>query len=984
MKISTLSLGLLLLTSGVYAQKKNSVQITPTSAEMRWKGFEQRKKLSENSFFKNLEFRNIGPVSMSGRITDLDVNPENPNEFYAAYASGGLWYTNNSGTTFTPVFDREAVMTIGDIAVDWKKKTIWIGTGESNSSRSSYSGMGIYKSSDAGKTWQNVGLMDSHHIGKIIINPDNPDELWVAAVGHLYSSNNERGIFKTKDGGKTWKKTLFLNDVSGAIDVQINPKKPHELFAAIWHRERKASDFKESGKESGIYKSEDGGETWKLLTAQNSGFPFGETNGRIGLAIFPQNPEIMYAVLDNQAKRPRTEKEETVKKVLDKAKIKNISREEFIDLDEKDINAYLDEEGFPDKYTAKKLKQLLKDNKIKIQDIYNYTHNGNDDLFDIEIQGAEVYRSDNGGKSWKKTNEKNLDGLYYTYGYYFGNIYVSPSNPEKVIIGGVPLLMSENGGKNFKKIDKDNVHADHHAIWINPNDDKMMINGNDGGINMTYDNGKSWKKVNPIPVSQFYSIDYDMAIPYRVYGGMQDNGVWYGSSTNKFDYEEGQFYDGDGFKFLMGGDGMQARVDWRDNETVYTGFQFGNYFRINTKTGDRKYLEMPREIGEDALRFNWESPIQISRHSQDIIYFASQNVYRSMDKGENWTKISQDLTRNQPQGNVPFNTITNIEESPEKFGLLYAGTDDGLVWISKDGGNSWTKIMDKVGLWVSQLEPSTHSESRIYASLNGYREDHFEPYLFVSEDFGKTWTSISAQLPLEPINVIREDPKNENLLYVGTDNGLYISIDRGKSWMNANNSKLPNVAVHDLKIHHRDGDLIVGTHGRSIYIADIKLFQKLTSENASKNLIIKDLNEVRYNKNWGKSYSNYEDIRAQKYTVQFINKESGLAILKILNEKDEVLRILEQNISAGINSFVYDLSIDAAKAKSEQKKADDGKIYLLPSKYKAEICVNGTCEKRDFEVKETKPKTKREVPQGDTSPGEFKKWRREAGWKKTL
>ncbi len=983
MKIYKLLIPFLFLASGImFAQKQTPIK--PTSAQERWNGFEQRQKLKEKSIL-NLEFRNVGPTGVSGRVTDIDANPNNPNEFYVSFASGGVWHTNNAGTTFSPIFDNEAVITIGDIAVDWKTKTIYVGTGESNSSRSSYAGMGVYKSSDQGKSWENIGLKDSHHIGRIILNPDNPNELWVASVGHLYSPNSERGIFKTSDGGKTWRKTLYKGETVGGIELQINPKNSKELYAGLWDRSRKAWDFKGSGTASGIYKSTDGGENWTLLTTQNSGFPYGEGNGRIGIAVYPENPDILYAVIDNWAKRPATKGEQAVKKVLDKARMKTISREEFMDLDEKDINAYLDDERFPDEYTAKKLKELLREKKITTQDIFNYTHNGNDDLFDIQIEGAEVYRSDDAGKTWRKTHDKNLDGMFYTYGYYFSTIWVSPTNPDKVVVAGVPVIISEDGGKTFKNINKDNVHADHHALWIDPKNDNFMINGNDGGINVTYDSGKSWKHLNPIPVSQFYDVDYDLAKPYNVYGGMQDNGVWYGPSTNRFNPEDGMFFGGDNFKFLMGGDGMQTRIDWRDNETLYTGFQFGNYFRVNTKTKERKYLEMPREIGEAALRFNWEAPFNISRHNQDMLYFGAQSVYRSMDKGDSWQKISGDLTINLPQGNVPFSTLSTLEESPKKFGLLYAGSDDGLVHISKDGGSSWQKIMDKSGLWISQIAPSKYSESRVYVTVNGYREDHFAPYLFVSENFGKTWLPLGKDLPHEPINVVREDPVNESILYVGTDNGLYISLDRGQTFASANNETLPQVSVHDLRIHHVENELIVGTHGRSIYIADVKNLQKLTAENLAKNLILHDLREIRFNRNWGRQSANYNPIKEPEYVVRFYNKNAGNATLNLYTDKDVKVYSTSKNVGAGNNSFTYNYAVNPANADLlKSTKADSGNYYLTAGKYKFEVCINGSCEKKDVEVKEFKPKTRREVPQGETSPGEFKQWRREAGYKKTL
>ncbi len=1001
MKINILFIAILSCSCSLYNaqnQKKQQVKTTlkPTKVEERWAGVEKRKQLKERSILKNLQFRNVGPTSMSGRVTDIDANPDNPNEFYVAYASGGLWYTQNSGNTFIPIFDHEAVMTIGDIAVDWNTGNIWVGTGESNSSRSSYSGMGVYKSSDKGKTWQNVGLKDTHHIGRIIINPNNANQVWVAAIGHLYSSNAERGVFKTDDGGKTWKKTLYINENTGAIDLEINPKNPKELYTSVWRRERKAWNFVEGGAESGIYKSTDGGENWSLITGASSGFPQGNTNGRIGLSIYPQNPDILYSIIDNQAKRPKKESVDADEKLtLDKAKIKNITKEDFLALDNNSINEYLDHEGFPERYNAQSIKQLLQEDKIKISDVYNYTHNGNDDLFDIEIEGAQVYRSNDAGKTWFKTHSIDLDGLYYSYGYYFGQIWVSPKDSEKIVIAGVPILISHDGGKTFKSIDRFNVHADHHALWFNPKNDKHFIVGNDGGINFTLDNGQTYVKCNPIPVGQFYSVDYDTEKPYNVYGGLQDNGVHWGPSTNKFDPEKGIFENGDQFKLLLWGDGMQVRTDWRDNTTVYAGFQFGNYFRMNKKTGERKYLEMPRDLGEDQLRFNWEAPFQISRHLQDVLYYGSQKVYRSYDKGDTWTRISEDLTRGYTNaGNIPYSSLTTIEESPRKFGILYAGSDDGLGHLSKDGGNSWEKVIDKASYWITMIQPSAHQDGRVYASLNGYREDHFSPYLMVSEDFGKTWAELGKDLPLEPINVIREDLVNENLLYVGTDNGLYLSFDRGKSFMSSNNRFLPQVAVHDIKIHHRERELIVATHGRSIYIANAKPLQNLTPENLNKPLIFDHLNNITYRKDWGKIYNKFVTKEDEEFPINFYTKDAGVATLKVLSPAGLLLKTLTHQADKGVNFFNYDMSIDensVNQLKTEQKyskkirKSDDGKFYWIPGKYIFELSINGATEKREIEIKEaSKIKPKDSVPQGNTSPGEFRNWRRSMGIKKVI
>ncbi len=561
---------------------KNPIPATP--AEKRLEAYQQKLKLNENSLVKNVKFTSIGPTIMSGRVDDIDVSPFDPTIFYVAYASGGLWKTINNGQSFSPLFDNQASMTIGDIAVDWKHgETIWVGTGENNSSRSSYAGTGIYKSIDTGKTWQNTGLAETQHIGRIIISTDDPNTIWVAALGHLYSPNKERGIYKTTDGGKTWNQKLFVDDNTGAIDLIIDPKNSDILYAAFWYRTRRAWNFEESGSTSGIYKSEDAGETWKLVTTKDSGFPTGEGVGRIGLAISNQNSQVIYAVVDNQFHRKKVEKE---KKDLTEQKLKDMSKEDFLKLDEDLINNYLDEKDFPEKYTAKNIIELIKDDKIKPSDLADYSEDANENLFDTPVIGAEVYKSTDGGISWNKTNKDYINDMFYTYGYYFSEIRIDPRNDNKIYLLGFTVLLSEDGGQTFKSISEDNVHADNHALWINPNRKGHIILGNDGGLNISFDDGAHWVKANTPAVGQFYSVAVDMDKPFNVYGGLQDNGVWMGPSNYKYS-SEWQMTGEYPFKDLLGGDGMQVAVDTTDNNTVYAGYQFGYYYRINKK--ENKY-----------------------------------------------------------------------------------------------------------------------------------------------------------------------------------------------------------------------------------------------------------------------------------------------------------------------------------------------------------------------------------------------------------
>jgi len=956
----------LIMSFTFISAQTNPYPATPTGK--RFEAFKQRKNLQDNSLLNNVKLWSVGPTIMSGRVADIDVNPSDPTQFYVAYASGGLWKTENNGISFTPLFDHEASMTIGDIAVDWNHgETIWVGTGENNSSRSSYAGTGIYKSTDKGKTWHYTGLGEAQHMGRIVIDPDNPDIVWVAAIGHLYSPNTERGVFKTTDGGKTWTKTLFVDDNTGAIDLVIDPSNSNILYASTWHRTRRAWNFVEAGKTSGIYKSEDSGSTWNLVTSKASGFPTGDGVGRIGLAVYPKNSKIIYSVVDNQAHRPEDKKKE--KPALTKEMLKDMSTENFLNLNNEDINNFLDDNGFPHEYSAKKIKEMVKENKIKPTALVDYISDANADLFDTPVIGAEVYRSDDGGIHWKKANEKYIDDLFYTYGYYFGLIRVDPNNDQIIYIAGVPALKSTDGGKTYKSVDQSNMHGDYHALWIDPKKSDHIIWGNDGGLNISYDGGKTYFKANAPAVGQFYSVAVDMAKPFNVYGGLQDNGVWTGPSTytpNYSWYSSGQYP----FKSIMGGDGMQVQVDTTDNTTVYTGFQFGYYYRVNKKTRDASPVTPERKLGEPPLRFNWQSPIKLSPHNHDIFYIGANKLYRSLDQGKTYDAISGDLTKGPKKGNVPFGTLTTVDESSLKFGLIYTGSDDGLVYVSKDGGNQWTNISEGLpkDLYVSRVYPSFKDTGTVYVSLNGYRWDDFNSYVYKSTNYGTSWKKIGDDLPAEPVNVIKEDPHNPNILYVGTDHGLYVSLNAGESFMGLFKG-MPDVPVHDVAIQPRDKEIAIGTHGRSIYIADVKYIEQLTPDVLAENLHLFPFEGTTYRASWGNKYYTWEKPAIPSMQVAYFVRKKGVANVKIKTENDEVIREFSDTTSAGLNFIDYDLSIDSGKTdfyksfinnKAEKedkfKETDTGKIYLRPGKYTLEIEINGIKKSQTFEINAPKKK----------------------------
>ncbi|REE80936.1 sortilin (neurotensin receptor 3) [Lutibacter oceani] len=904
---------------------------------------------AQNSLVKNVPFTNIGPSIMSGRIVDVAVNPNNPNEFYAAYASGGLWYTKNNGTSFISVTENAPTQNMGAIAVDWNKGTIWVGTGESNSSRSSYSGIGILKSTDKGNTWQNVGLKASQHIGRIIINKNNPNEVVVGVIGNLYTPNTERGIFKTTDGGKTWNSTLFINENTGIIDISASPNNPNILYAASWERNRKAWNFEGNGKGSAIYKSIDAGSTWIKITDEKSGFPTGSGVGRIGLATF--NSEVIYALLDNQFMRPEKEKKKTAG--LQKDDFKKMSKDQFLELDDASLNTYLKENRFDKKYTAKYVKASIIKDKIKPSDLATYLEDANFVLLNSEVIGAEVYKSIDGGETWNKTHQDYLDGVYSSYGYYFGVIAVNTSNENKIYIGGVPLLKSDDGGQTFTAIGKENVHSDHQAIWVNANSEGHLINGNDGGLNITYDDGENWTKNNSPAVGQFYYINVDNQKPYNVYGGLQDNGVWFGPSN----YKASKRWESSGdypYKSIGGGDGMQVQIDNRDNNVVYSGSQFGYYYRVNLKTDDYLSIHPKHELGDSPYRYNWQTPILLSNHNQDILYMGANKLLRSMDKGENFEVISGDLTTGGKKGNVPYGTLTSISESPFKFGYIYVGSDDGYINLTENSGANWTRISDNLpqGLWVSRVIASEHEKDRVYVTLNGYRNDDFKPYIFVSENKGTIWKSLISNLPNYPINVIKEDPTDENILYVGTDNEVYVTFNRGETWQLFSNG-LPKVAVHDLVIQKEAKDLVIGTHGRSIYKANIAALQEF-NKIKGKPVSIFEIPSIKHSSRWGTSWSKWSKPIEPSVTIPFYVSNSGEYTVEILAEDNSKLNSFLINADKGFNYFDFNISTSEKSLKSYFNKKDikiekaKNNIYYLP-KGKYVIKINDV--KKTFEVK---------------------------------
>lgn len=895
----------------------------------------------ESGRFSELLTESIGPTVMGGRVTDTEVNPNNPLEMVVAFASGGVWYTQNNGQSFRAIFDHQHSITVGDIAVNWTNFTIWVGTGECNSSRSSYAGTGIYKSSDTGKTWKHTGLEESHHIAKLLINPGNPQIIYAAVLGHLYTSNEERGVFKTSDGGESWQRVLFVNKDCGAIDLTFDPSNSETVVAAFWERSRQPWNFKGSGPGSGIYLSENAGTSWKKIYS-------GSNLGRIGLATYTYRGETgIYAIIDDQ-NPAKPEAEDTAKlSIQDLIKIENKPVEHFLAISDEKLKAFLKEHGFPEKYDVKTLKKLINSGKNTVSDVIKYTGNANQKLFNTNYKGSVIVKTESlNNVNWKVVNDSIKD-LYYTYGYYFGQIRVNPGNPDELYILGVVLAHSTDGGKHFKKLNDDNVHADHHVLWINPGNPRHLINGNDGGLNISYDKGENWVKCNSPAVGQFYAVAVDEAQPYNVYGGLQDNGVWKGPRR----YNPGVSWHQTGkypYQFIMGGDGMQVAVDTRQN-LVYTGYQFGNYYRLDMKTEKPVYITPTHELGELPYRFNWQTPVLLSRHTQNTIYLGGNYLFRSFDKGNSWKKISPDLSSGYKEGNVPYGTLSSIDESAIRYGLLYGGTDDGNIHVSKDAGNTWQKINipGYNGFWIARILASSHIESRVYAALNGYRFDNFKAMVFVSEDFGKSWKSVAGNLPDEPVNVIREDLVNPNILYCGTDNGLYISMNRGLAWEKM--GTLPRVAVHDLAIQSAANELLVGTHGRSLYVIGLKEVNALDSSVLKQNLLLFDVPKYKVNKSWGESDYFWNPPVQTRVSFPYYALITCNPELTFSDSTGKIIYREKLKSRPGINYAPFAFMANENKADSGfLKLGKDGHYYLKPGKYKVSIYADGFKDEKEM------------------------------------
>ena len=909
---------LVLLLSTLDAQAKRPRPEGPTSIDDRLSAWHLHQRMDEDSLFRGLTWRCVGPIAMGGRLVDIEVHPAEPYTFYVAYASGGLWRTENNGLSFDPLFDEQPTMIMGDVAIDPNDPDVlWVGTGENNSSRSSYGGLGVFRSDDGGESWHWKGLGDTDRIGRILVDPRDSDVVLVAALGRLYTKSGDRGIYRSEDGGATWQRVLEGTGWTGFIDLVRHPTDPEIVYAAAWERSRRPHDFVEGGSGTGIYRSDDGGRTWTRL---EGGFPQGRDAGRIGLAVSAASPSTVYAFLDNQQMLPE-EQWDLGGAAITAKRLRTMSREEFLRQDPEEIESFVRSADLHPSISGEKLTQMVRDGEVTLEQILATLTDANAGLFDTDIEGPQVWRSDDRGTTWHKTHDEPIREMVYTYGYYFGQIRVSPTDVDRIYIMGVPILRSDDGGATWIGLDDRVVHVDYQSMVIDDEHHDRVMVGNDGGLAMSWDGGLTWLEFNKNPVGQFYTIHVDMDEPYNIYGGLQDNGTWKGPSTAEPD-------DARAWRFLNGGDGFYVQTDDRDG-TTYAGFQFGYYTRIDPD-GSRHRVRPRNQLDEPALRYNWMTPIQLSSHNQDIVYFGANMLFRSMDKGETWVAISGDLTRTRDRGDVPFGTITSIDESTHHFGEIYVGTDDGQLWRTRDGGATWTDISDGVvrDRWITRVVVSTHDEARVYASLNGYRDDDMAAYVYRSDDRGASWTSIADGLPAEPVNVIREDPENEDVLYVGTDRGAYVSLDRGGSWM-ALSGGIPNVPVHDLVVHPRDKDLVAGTHGRSVWVLDVEPIQLLDDELRAKVVHLYELDEVQASRGWRGVPSEWfyrPDEDDPSHTVRLWSKEGGVASFDVLDADGRVLRTFERELLRGVNQFEWDLRLDpdlAVAAERERIETED-------------------------------------------------------------
>jgi len=822
-----------------------------TTADARMRAWQAHVELRDASPFRPLHWEMLGPSLQGGRIEAIAVAAPGSGTIYVGPGGGNVWKTTNNGMTWEPIFEHESAFAIGDIAVAPSNPNIvWVGTGEVQPRHSgpAYSGTGVFKSTDGGRTWRHMGLVDTHHIGKIVIDAKNPDIVFVAAMGHSWSPNAERGVFKTTDGGVTWTKSLYLNDRTGAIDLVMDPSDPKILYASLWQIV--------SGPESGIHKTTDAGKTWTKL---RNGLPDGPL-GRSNLDIARSNPRVVYAFLDNTAPppagaQPRAEARPTI--------------------------------------------------------------------------GGEVYRSDDKGATWHHANTDDIYEVFGIYGWKFCDIRVAPDNDNEIYILGNRMYHSTDGGRTYKRIGETirrvnpipgtAMHLDHHELWIDPANPARLVLGNDGGVLTSWDRGNTWLHLNNLPIGQFYFVTVDQADPYTIFAGTQDNGAFMAASTWRPGDEPGA---NDAWRYVWldkwtGGDAFVTLPDPTDPRWVYYEHQNGNMRRIDITAGipfsggpatESVRPQPPR--GEKPYRFGWFTPFLISQHDPKTLYAGANVVLKTINRGAAWRPISPELgeTPGGERAVVPYGSITTLSESRFAPGMLYAGTEGGHVWVTRTDGAQWTDV--SAGLprkWVTRVVASQHDVGTVYVSMTGYREDDFMAYLYRSTDFGATWTPIANNLPAESINVVREDPKRRDVLYVGTDAGVYVSIDRGATWLSLC-ADLPTTPVMDLVVHPRDDEIVIATHGRGLFLLDARPVQALSDAVRASDLHLFDVRPVQLT--WQPGREVPPQPPPGRALVHFWLKAASEVTVAISDAEGRPVRTLSARGAAGVNRVVWDVRRD--------------------------------------------------------------------------
>ncbi len=871
-----------------------------------------------------VSWRSVGPANMGGRVSAIALVPGSRKSFYVGYATGGIFKTDNMGVTFRPVFDKYPVLSIGAIAVAdapagrpggaaekppageeaaatkeegadrGKGKIVWVGTGEGNNRNSSSWGDGVYRSTDAGATFTHLGLDETQNIPRLAVDPRNPDVCYVAALGHLWGTNPERGIYKTTDGGKSWQQVLKIDSKTGACDVVLDPENPDTVYAGMYSRLRTPWSYTGNSETGGIFRSDDAGRTWKKLTR---GLP--PRTGRIGLTVFPPNPRILYATVES-----------------------------------------------------------------------DFGGTGREPFEDRSASGG-LFRTEDRGETWTRVSDFNFRPFY------FSRLAVDPENDKRVYLPGWDLAISDDGGKTFRRSGSEKVHVDFHAIVVNPVDPTQILVGNDGGVYLSHDRAATWNFLDNVAVGEFYRIAVDNSDPYRIAGGLQDNGSYMGPSATLFrtDDEDKAGIENSDWRVVGGSDGFTVAFDPTDPNLIYATGQGGELIRTRLDNNVQKLIRPAPREGEERFRFNWNAPYLVSRYDPSVLYMGGNRVFKLTERGDKWFAISPDLSRHEP-GKIDtvgsdaetYGTVVTLAESPVQQGLLWAGTDDGLIHVTLDDGKSWSDVTPKEagGLYISRIAPSWKEAKTAYVSVDGHRSDVFKPLVLMTRDAGRTWSVITGDLPAkEPVKVITEDPSNTDVLYAGTEFGVYVTLNRGRSWVRLNGKSLPPVPVDDILVHPRDKDLVLGTHGRSIWILDdASFFAHLTPEVRSRPLALLDILPGKPRLYFGRGYGGgHATFRAKNPPLgtsinYWVREDTGdSASISIADPTGFVIRTLEGPARRGLNRVVWDLQAD----KKHQFRGPDqelGQTQFVPAgDYKVTVTVG----------KEKETKTVRVLPAPDAA-----------------